>query len=272
MNGQDGDFASSTTDIPRVSISVVSHGQGELVDLLLRDLSLHSKTAIEVLVTVNVPEELPFDPTRFAFPVRLLSNAKPRGFGANHNAAFRKCKGKHFCVMNPDIRLEGDPFPALLACLEDPQAGVVAPLIRNPAGAIEDSARHFPTPWGILKKALRTSQEIEYPAGGAEPLYPDWVAGMFMLVQSRVFAEIGGFDERYFLYYEDVDLCLRLARRGRRVVLCPVAIVVHEAQRQSRRNLRYMRWHLSSMLRFFLSHRAAYLRGRSKTGARSRTS
>src|SRR6266849_690150 len=184
MNGQKGGFASSATDIPRVSISVVSHGQAELVDLLLRDLSLHSKTVIEVLLTVNVPETLPFDPTRFAFPVRLLSNAKPRGFGANHNAAFGKCRGKHFCVMNPDIRLE------------DPQAGIVAPLIRNPAGAIEDSARHFPTPWGILKKALRTSPEIEYPVGGAEPLYPDWVAGMFMLVPSRVFADIGGFDER----------------------------------------------------------------------------
>lgn len=255
MNGQSGDFASSGTDISEVSISVVSHGQAKLVDLLLRDLSLHSKTAIEVLLTVNVPEALPFDPTRFAFPVRLLSNAKPRGFGANHNAAFRKCKGKHFCVMNPDIRLEGDPFPALLACLEDPQAGIVAPLIRNPAGAIEDSARHFPTPWGILKKALRASPEIEYPVAGAEPLYPDWVAGMFMLVASGVFADIGGFDERYFLYYEDVDLCARLARCGRRVVLCPGAIVVHDARRQSRRNLRYVRWHLLSMLRFFLSHR-----------------
>ncbi|HYU70292.1 MAG TPA: glycosyltransferase family 2 protein [Burkholderiales bacterium] len=271
MNGQYGGFASSATDIPRVSISVVSHGQGELVDLLLRDLSLHSKTVIEVLLTVNVPEALPFDPTRFAFPVRLLSNAKPQGFGANHNAAFRKCKAKHFCVMNPDIRLEDDPFPALLACLEDPQAGIVAPLIRNQAGTIEDSARNFPTPWGILKKALRASPEIEYPVGGAELLYPDWVAGMFMLVSSGVFADIGGFDERYFLYYEDADLCARLARGGRRVVLCPGAIVIHEARRQSRRNLRYLRWHLLSMLRFFLSHRTTYLRGRSRTDVRSRT-
>ncbi|SRR5713101_1349942 len=256
MNGRHGDFASSATDIPRVSISVVSHGQAELVDLLLRDLSLHSKTVIEVLLTVNVPETLPFDPARFAFPVRLLSNAKPQGFGANHNAAFRKCKGKHFCVMNPDIRLEGDPFPALLACLEDPRAGIVAPLIRNPAGAIEDSARHFPTPWGILKKALRASPEIEYPVNGSEPFYADWVAGMFMLVPSELYSDIGGFDERYFLYYEDVDLCMRLARCGRRVVLCPRAIVVHEARRQSRRSLRYLRWHLLSMLRFFFSHRA----------------
>jgi GT2 family glycosyltransferase len=256
MNGQDGGFASPATDIPRVSISVVSHGQAELVELLLRDLSSHSGTAIEVLLTANVPEALPFDLTRFAFPVRLLSNARPQGFGANHNAAFRKCKGKYFCVMNPDIRLHDDPFPALLACLEDPQAGIVAPLIRNPAGAIEDSARHFPTPWGILKKALRASPEIEYPVSGSEPFYADWVAGMFMLVSSKLYSDIGGFDERYFLYYEDVDLCSRLARRGRRVVLCPSAIVVHEARRQSRRSLRYLRWHLSSMLRFFLSRRA----------------
>jgi N-acetylglucosaminyl-diphospho-decaprenol L-rhamnosyltransferase len=241
------------SDAPEVSISVVSHGQAELAGLLLADLSLHARTPIEVLLTLNVPEAPPFDPARFAFPVRVLRNERPRGFGANHNAAFQERKSKHFCVMNPDIRLEADPFPALIARLADPRTGIAAPLIRNPAGAIEDSARHFPTPWTILKKALRNSPEIEYSAKGKEPVRVDWVAGMFMLVSSALYEEVGGFDERYFLYYEDVDLCARLALRGRRVVLCPEVTVIHDARRQSRRSLRYLRWHLSSMLRFFLS-------------------
>jgi N-acetylglucosaminyl-diphospho-decaprenol L-rhamnosyltransferase len=62
-----------------------------------------------------------------------------------------------------------------------------------------------------------------------------------------------GFDERYFLYYEDVDLCGRLCLAGLRVVVCPDSQVVHHAQRSSRRSLKYLRWHLASMLRFFLS-------------------
>ena len=255
-SGASGETAGAAAQVPQVSISVVSHGQGSLVDALLRDLSACARTAVEVLLTVNIPETLPFAPERAGLPVRVQINAEPRGFGANHNAAFARSRGRHFCVINPDIRLEADPFPSLLACLQEPGAGVAAPLIRNPAGEIEDSARRFPTPWTILKKALRASPEVEYLVSGAQPVHPDWVAGMFMLFPRDVFAEIGGFDERYFLYYEDVDLCARLVGRGRHAVLCPAAEAVHEARRQSRRSLRYMRWHLASMLRFFVSARA----------------
>jgi len=83
------------------------------------------------------------------------------------------------------------------------------------------------------------------------------VAGMFMLIPTKIFQRIGGFDERYFLYYEDVDLCARLRVSGHVVRFCPNARVVHEARRQSHRSLRYLRWHITSMLRFFFS--SAYL-------------
>jgi hypothetical protein len=81
----------------------------------------------------------------------------------------------------------------------------------------------------------------------------DWVAGMFMLFPRTVFAQLNGFDEDYFLYYEDVDLCGRLALAGWRVVVCPASRVVHHAQRSSHRSLTYLRWHITSMLHFFLS-------------------
>jgi len=230
---------------------VVSHGQGELVGALLPDLAARAASEIEVLLTLNIPEVLPFDVARLPFPVRILRNAAPKGFGANHNAAFRVSSGEYFCVLNPDIRLSGDPFPALLECLRDPLAGVAAPLIVGTDGAVEDSARRFPTPWTILKKALRESRAPEY-AIGDEPIHSDWLAGMFMLFPREVFASLAGFDERYFLYYEDVDICARLALSGKRAVLCPAATAVHDARRQSRRSLRYMRWHLTSMLRYFV--------------------
>lgn len=247
---------------PEVSISVVSHGQAGLVGLLLGDLSLHVQTAIEVLLTVNVPELLLFDPARLPFPIRVRRNERPRGFGANHNAAFRESHGRHFCVLNPDIRVERDPFGPLIECLRDPRTGVVAPLIFDPAGRIEDHVRSFPTPWTILHKAL-FGGGLDH-ATGTE--YPDWVAGMFMLFPRGVFEELGGFDEGYFLYYEDVDLCARLAATGRRVRVCQGASAVHAARRESRRSPRYMRWHLSSMLRFFLRSRALRQRSRGTRG------
>jgi N-acetylglucosaminyl-diphospho-decaprenol L-rhamnosyltransferase len=68
-----------------------------------------------------------------------------------------------------------------------------------------------------------------------------------------VFRELRGFDERYFLYYEDVDLCRRLRKRGYEVVLVPSASAVHDARRESHRNLRHLSWHLASIARFLRS-------------------
>ena len=253
---------------PLISVSVVSHRQAALVDVLLRALAKCVHTPLEVIFTLNVPETLPFEPAQIGLPVRVLTNEKPKGFGANHNAAFRVSAGRYFCVLNPDIRFKNDPFPALVECLADPRAGVAAPLIRHPAGSIEDSARRFPTPWTILRKALRGGG-LDYTLGN-EVIHPDWIAGMFMLFKHDVFEKIGGFDERYFLYYEDVDLCARLASAGLRVVVCPGASAVHAARRESRRNLRYLRWHLSSMLRFFFRHLASRRRRASNSGVESR--
>lgn len=77
---------------------------------------------------------------------------------------------------------------------------------------------------------------------------------MFMLFRSQDFERLGGFDERYFLYYEDVDICVRAGQQGMRVVACPKVSVVHDARRDSRRSFKHLRWHLASMVRFFWRH------------------
>jgi GT2 family glycosyltransferase len=81
----------------------------------------------------------------------------------------------------------------------------------------------------------------------------DWVGGMFMLLRRDVFETLGGFDERYFLYYEDVDLCARLWSAGMRVMQLRQVSVIHLARRSSHRSLRYLVIHLVSMSRYFLS-------------------
>ena len=234
-----------------ISISVVSHLQGGLVKALLDDLAACvAPERIEVILTVNVDENLPYAATGFRFPLRIIRNAVPKGFGANHNAAARVAAGEHFCVMNPDIRLAVDPFPALISGLSDISVGVASPLIVGPEGQIEDSARLFPTPFSIARKLFTRVRRPDYVIGQAV-VYPDWIAGMFMLWRADVFRQLGGFDEGFFLYYEDVDICARLRRAGFRVLLVPAVKVTHYAQRASHRNVRYLRWHLTSMFRYF---------------------
>lgn len=239
-------------NVPRIVISVVSHGQGALVRELLEDLAAHCKADIHVVLTLNIPEKILDDVNGYAFPIEVIQNEQPKGFGANHNEAFRRLSGEYFCVVNPDIRLNDDPFEKLVACLLESGSSLAAPVVVNPHGGIEDSVRRFPTPFRIAGKALGLGRNSDY-APSSRPFSPDWVAGMFMLFQSAAFQELGGFDERFFLYYEDVDICARLRLAGRDIVACPWVRVIHAARRESHRNFQYLTWHVASISRFFCS-------------------
>jgi N-acetylglucosaminyl-diphospho-decaprenol L-rhamnosyltransferase len=234
-----------------ISVSVVSHGQAALVGRLLGDLGrIPAVRGGEVILTYNIDE--PEVDVAAALPLHVVRNPAPRGFGANHNAAFRRSRGEHFCVLNPDVRLPRDPFPTLLHALETSGTGVAAPLIVTPGGAVEDSARRFHTPLDLLRKAFTGGVRLDYPH--AESAYsPDWIAGMFMLFRREAFQRVGGFDERYFLYYEDNDICARLRLAGYGVRLEPAARAVHDARRRSHRDPRYLAAHLRSALRYFTS-------------------
>lgn len=242
-----------TQSAPNLTISVVSHMQMGLIQNLLEDLDQHCRDSnIELILTLNLDEALLFSLDDYFFPIKIIRNASPLGFGANHNQAFKHASGQYFCVMNPDIRLNRNPFQQLLACLTKTFAGVVAPVVLGVEGGVEDSARRFPSPLKILCKVFGRCRGPDYAIGDV-PIFPDWVGGMCMVFPSTVFKNIGGFDQRYFLYYEDVDLCGRLMLSGYKAVVCPQASVVHHAQRSSHRSLKYLRWHLASMTRFFLS-------------------
>lgn len=236
-----------------ITISVVSHGQMDLITLLMRDVQMHCQgLRLELILTLNIGESITFEEKDFFYPIRIIQNAIPKGFGANHNQAFLVAQGDYFCVVNPDIRLNDCPFSELISCLSDPKVGVVAPLVFGASGELEDSARHFPTPLKILHKAFKKSRCSDYIMGN-ECMAVDWVGGMFMVFPSGVFKKLRGFDETYFLYYEDVDICARLCLLDLRAMVNPGARVVHHAQRSSHRHMKYLRWHLSSMLRFFTS-------------------
>lgn len=237
-----------------ISISIVSHGQISLVKELLLDLQKYcSKTSFEVILTLNIVEFLGAEFDACNFPIKLIENNLPQGFGANHNQAFKFARGQFFCVMNPDIRLNNDPFAALMNGLGDDAVGVIAPIILNDRNLIEDSARLFPSPISIFFKLVNKLFNKSVKGAAVVNQSYEWVGGMFMLFNMDTYKLINGFDERYFMYYEDVDVCARLTNMGKKVVLCQSSSVIHLAQRASHRSMKHLRWHIASMLRFFFS-------------------
>lgn len=235
-----------------VTASIVSHGHGPMVPLLVEDL-LACPEIIKIVVTQNSAEtmELPLSER-----VALRRNPRPKGYGANQNAAFAMATTPFFCVLNPDMRLKGNPFTDLLAGFREDRIAVVGPRILSPDGKEEDSARKFPTVGGLLAK-LAGINNGTYPCSRGKAVFnPDWLAGMMLLVRSETFRSIGGFDEKFFLYYEDVDLCARLRMLGHEIRQERSVEAIHDARRQSRRNPRFTCWHLASMTRYLLKNYA----------------
>lgn len=231
------------------TISIVSHGQAELVKYLLHDLKASKLSDCEIIVTINVPEdEFVYDLCEL--PLRIVRNTSPKGFGANHNAAFGMATGQYFIVLNPDIRMSSLSLSELLKPFQEPGVAASAPWVVNSQGQTEDNARRFPTLLTMIRRFLLRSSQPEYDVGST-PSLVDWVAGMFIVFRRQAFNDVGGFDDRrFFMYYEDVDLCERLHKSGWRIVLQPTVQVCHDAQRTSRRNLRYLRWHFVSAVRY----------------------
>lgn len=239
-----------------VTVSVVSHGHGNAILQLLEDIALLAANDVaKVIVTLNVPEELlngAIHSMPWPFNVEVICNKVPLGFGGNHNRAFALCQTPFFCVVNPDIRFWRNPYPDLLGVLQSPSAGCAYPMQSAGCGKPCDLAREIPTPMALMRRHLM-------PGYGKKAQPREWINGSFMLFSSQVYAQLKGFDQRFFMYCEDVDICLRLRQEGFKLILSTGACVEHRGRHASRRQLRHLAWHLASLARlWFLMRFGAY--------------
>ena len=232
-----------------ITVSVVSHGHGRMVWELVWQL-LSFPEISKIVLTINTPEHLPdFHDPRLV----VIFNLSPKGFGENHNEAFKRQNSSMFCVLNPDITFRSNPFQMLERNFEDKPVGLVAPQLLDPDGNREDNFRTFLTPFSLIKRALGFYERFD-AIGPKMYVEPDWVSGTFMLFRSDIFAEVGGFNESYYMYCEDADICTRLWKLGYQVLGSQSVAVTHNAQRASRHNCTHFFWHVRSMARYFLSH------------------
>ena len=226
-------------------VSVVSHGHRALVQALLDDLARFSAaTVARVVLTLNLPEALPEAPAGgWPFVLQVVHNAHPWGFGANHNHALQGATEPFVCVLNPDVQWAGcDPLGALVEAAARAGVGCAYPVQCDAAGHPQDSERALPTPVALWRRRVLRQQDVRV----------DWVNAACLVLPTPVWAAVGGFDEAYFMYCEDVDLCLRLRLAGWELARAPVP-VVHAGQRASHRRWAHLRWHVKSLLRLWRS-------------------
>jgi len=185
------------------------------------------------------------------------------GYGAAANRGVAATSSPYVLVCNPDLEVPEDAVAALAAVLDaDPGCALVGPLIRAPSGERYPSARRFPSMVDAAGHALlglfvpdnrftRNYQRTELDDAGTEAHAVDWVSGACFLVRRAAFEQVGGFDESYFMYAEDVDLCWRLGQRGWSAAYVPDAEVTHrQGVSTDHHPYRMILEHHRSLLRF----------------------
>ncbi|MDA8522488.1 glycosyl transferase [Acidovorax sp. NCPPB 4044] len=229
-----------------LAVSVVSHGHGPLLRDMLHGMARRCRGSVtRVVLTLNVPEPLPTPPDEAGWPfvLEVRSNPVPLGFGANHNRALAGAGESYVGVVNPDIAfLDDDPFAPLCRAAAAPGVGCAYPEQVDGQGAVQDAERELPTPSALWRRRVLKRSDRRR----------DWVNAAFLLFPTPAWKAAGGFDERYFMYCEDVDLCLRLRLQGLSLVKVPVQ-VGHVGQRASRRRGAHLAWHIRSLFRLWAS-------------------
>ncbi|MCX6762753.1 MAG: glycosyltransferase family 2 protein [Candidatus Moranbacteria bacterium] len=164
--------------------------------------------------------------------LRVIEVGKNIGFGSAHNVGFRESLGKYILFLNPDAKIASNALDKMLTVFaEDEKIGIVGPLLVDSAGKVQpDCFGAHRTPLSTIKNKIFKRREKQSLAG-EKVFKTDWVSGGSMMIRRDVFEKMKGFDENFFMYFEDVDLCLRAKKRGSKIMVIPSALVFHESGR-----------------------------------------
>lgn len=238
---------------------VVTHGPHPDLEGCLTTLA---PQVDELVVVANLPLELDLPAE-----ARLIENDGPQGFGANVNRGVAETKSELVVIANPDTKPEPDAV-AILAGFATGGArrGIVGPQLRYPDGRWQPSRRRFPTVTGTLVRRTplrylarpfeRQRSHYLLDERPDEPVKADWMLAAFLLLRRELLDELGGFDERFRLYGEDIELCYRAAKAGWERWYVPQAVVTHRYAAEIDRKLltRQTLWHWRGIARFVRKH------------------
>ena len=162
--------------------------------------------------------------------VRLIQNKENLGFAKANNQGIRKAKGKYVLLLNSDTKVKSGALSGLVEfARKHPEAGAIGPQLINTDGSVQPSVYHFPTIWRAIKEYWLGQKEAyeKYAPAGNKPVEAGAVVGAAMLIPKKVFSQIGFLDERYFMYFEDLDFCRRVKRAGLKIFYLPAVEIIH---------------------------------------------
>jgi N-acetylglucosaminyl-diphospho-decaprenol L-rhamnosyltransferase len=254
--------------VPDVVATIVSHGQRDLLPACLEALRIDGVPAV---VLENIPDGSAA--LAISLGARASVSLEPASFARNQNALAAATSSRHVLMLNPDCVVRPGAVPRLVAFADShPAAGIVGPRLLESDGSLQRSRRRFPTvtgtivrrtPLRLLRRDLESAQSDHYLADVPDaPVECDWMLGACLLVRRSMLDEIGGLDEGFPMYGEDIELQYRAMRAGWQRWYVPDAIAVHEYQREIDRKLlgRRSLWHLQGMARFLWLHPEAVRR------------
>lgn len=232
---------------PEVAAVIVNYNAGEELRSALQSIAgeMHGQAWEAVVVDNNSEDGSAAIAAGYAPHARVVRNAANLGFGRAVNQGVAASSAPLILIMNPDCRLEPGAVNTMRTELDaHARCAIVGPQVLDPDGAVQGSARGDPDmltglfgrtgPLRALLPSSSVARRNVVTGEGRRSRVVDWVSGACMLVRRSAFEEVGGFDPKYFLYWEDADLCRRLRARGHEIRYVPAATAVHRVGHSSR--------------------------------------
>jgi len=251
----------------KLTVSIVTYNNEPVIRKALSSIeksTLRQTGDCEVLVVDNASTDNTAAVVTREFPGVTLIRSQNNGFGAGHNKAIKEIQGKsgYHLVMNPDIYFDETVLEKLADFMDKhPDVGLTMPKILYPDHRVQYLCKLLPTPFdsigrrfipGFLKPLFKKRFDAyEFKNRGYDrQMEVPHLSGCFMLIRTAVFEEIGLFDERFFMYMEDVDLSRRIHARYK-TVYYPGVHIYHEFHRGSYKGLKNLKYHIVSAVKYF---------------------
>lgn len=253
-----------------LSIVVVNHNHEQFLEKCFCSILEHQgNIKIEMILVDNVNSSRVNNLIATRFPdVQVIPNKTPVGFAANCNLGFKNSRGRNVLFLNPDIEIIKGSLEDLLGKMEQiPNVGVVCAELLNPDLTPQYSIRQFPTLTAIFFRGFKLGKlfpnatiyknYLMADIDRSQTFEIDWGLGAFLMFKRKRYEEMGMMDERFSMYYEDVDLCYRLKMAGYKNFFMPDLQVIHDYQRDSAKKLfsKLKFQHIKSILYFFWKHK-----------------
>ncbi|TCI84781.1 glycosyltransferase [Tenacibaculum sp. M341] len=195
--------------------------------------------------------------------ISYISTRKNLGFSKANNHTINRIKGfsDYHLVLNPDVFFEENIVEELIKRLrEEEDVSLITPKVVFPNGDNQYNIRKYPSAFDLIIRKLhvfkgRIHKQEYRDRDLSKPLYPEAIHGCFMLFKTEDFVSLGGFDERYFLYMEDIDICRKIDAIGKKKLYYPNVAVTHVLKQGSSKSFKLLLYHLSSAIKYFLKWR-----------------